>query len=202
MTRPFSDDCDLCEAARITPWYHEDDICWIAECEICAVPMVVWRGHGTEPPEVELAHMHVQLATVVIGGQKAILEIYRADAAIRGTAAPIVEALDGLAEALDTVSVATAVELEVGAHAMLSAGVAVIADRFDRAAQGAVLEANGAPVADQALLLVHRGTAAQYQRDHCGQYRLAVCHASTSCRARMAASGVLEQSKRRPSRIP
>jgi hypothetical protein len=24
--------CDLCEAARITPWFHEDDICWIAEC--------------------------------------------------------------------------------------------------------------------------------------------------------------------------
>ena len=33
-----ADDCDLCEAARITPWFHEDDICWIAECEICAVP--------------------------------------------------------------------------------------------------------------------------------------------------------------------
>ena len=43
-------DCDLCEAARITPWFHEDDICWIAECEICAVPMVVWREHGIEPP--------------------------------------------------------------------------------------------------------------------------------------------------------
>ena len=35
--------CDLCEAARITPWFHEDDLCWIAECEICAVPMVVWK---------------------------------------------------------------------------------------------------------------------------------------------------------------
>ena len=63
--RPFADDCDLCEAARITPWYHEDEICWIAECEICAVPMVVWRGHGTEPPVVELAHMHERLAVVV-----------------------------------------------------------------------------------------------------------------------------------------
>ena len=41
-------DCDLCEAARITPWFHEDDICWIAECEICAVPMVVWRSHGVD----------------------------------------------------------------------------------------------------------------------------------------------------------
>ena len=59
------EDCDLCEAARITPWFHEDDICWIAECEICAVPMVVWRGHGTEPPTAHLEHMHEQLATVV-----------------------------------------------------------------------------------------------------------------------------------------
>src|SRR6266481_4931057 len=52
------DACDLCRAARITPWYHEDDICWIAECEICAVPMVVWRSHGVEPPSDQLAHMH------------------------------------------------------------------------------------------------------------------------------------------------
>ena len=60
-----SDDCDLCEAARITPWFHEDDICWIAECEICAVPMVVWRFHGVEPPADHLEHMHGQLAAVV-----------------------------------------------------------------------------------------------------------------------------------------
>jgi hypothetical protein len=62
---PHSDDCDLCEAARITPWYHEDDICWIAECEICAVPMVVWRHHSVEPPAEHLEHMHRQLASVV-----------------------------------------------------------------------------------------------------------------------------------------
>ena len=45
------DGCDLCEAVRLTEWFHEDDICWIAECEICAVPMAVWRFHGIEPPE-------------------------------------------------------------------------------------------------------------------------------------------------------
>ena len=60
-----ADGCDLCEAARITPWFHEDHVCWIAECEICAVPMVVWRGHGTTPPPAQLSHMHEQLATVV-----------------------------------------------------------------------------------------------------------------------------------------
>ena len=59
--------CDLCEAARITPWFHEDDICWIAECEICAVPMVVWRSHGVTPPSDQLAHMHDKLAMVVVG---------------------------------------------------------------------------------------------------------------------------------------
>src|SRR3954452_17843851 len=63
--REFSADCDLCEAARITEWFHEDDVCWIAECEICAVPMVVWRGHGINPPAEELSHMHDQLAGVV-----------------------------------------------------------------------------------------------------------------------------------------
>ncbi len=67
MTSPAESapDCDLCEAARITPWFHEDDVCWIAECEICAVPMVVWRVHDTEPPPPALVHMHDRLAEVV-----------------------------------------------------------------------------------------------------------------------------------------
>jgi hypothetical protein len=51
------DGCELCEAARITPWHHEDDVCWVAECEICQVPMVVWKRHGTAPPEDDRHHM-------------------------------------------------------------------------------------------------------------------------------------------------
>lgn len=51
------DGCELCEAARFTPWFHEDDICWVAECEVCGVPMVVWNRHGTEPDEADLTHM-------------------------------------------------------------------------------------------------------------------------------------------------
>jgi hypothetical protein len=58
------DGCELCRAARITPWYHEDEICWIAECDICEVPMVVWRFHGTEPPEEHLRHMQARLREV------------------------------------------------------------------------------------------------------------------------------------------
>jgi hypothetical protein len=56
--------CDLCEAARFTPWYHEDEICWIADCEVCEVPMVVWRKHGPTPPEPELSHMIAELERV------------------------------------------------------------------------------------------------------------------------------------------
>lgn len=46
-----SDDCELCEAARFTEWYYDDDECWIAECESCSVPMVVWRVHDASPPD-------------------------------------------------------------------------------------------------------------------------------------------------------
>ena len=56
--------CDLCRAAKITHWYHEDDICWVAECDICEVPMVVWRYHGTQPPPEHLAHMHAKLREI------------------------------------------------------------------------------------------------------------------------------------------
>ena len=54
----------LCAAERITPWYHEDDVCWIADCEICATPMVVWRWHGTDVPADDHTHMMDRLATV------------------------------------------------------------------------------------------------------------------------------------------
>src|SRR3546814_11244972 len=58
------DDCDLCEAAKITHWFHEDDVCWIAECEICDTPMVVWRWHGVDPDDTAMQHMHAELARV------------------------------------------------------------------------------------------------------------------------------------------
>jgi len=56
--------CELCEAARLTTWYHEDDVCWVADCEICAVPMVVWRVHGTDPPPEARRHMVEELGRV------------------------------------------------------------------------------------------------------------------------------------------
>ena len=48
----------------MTTWHHEDDVCWIADCEICDVPMVVWKEHGTEPAPEILDHMLGHLSRV------------------------------------------------------------------------------------------------------------------------------------------
>jgi hypothetical protein len=53
--------CELCEAARFTHWYHEDEICWVADCEACDTPMVVWKHHGTEPDAADVDHMMARL---------------------------------------------------------------------------------------------------------------------------------------------
>lgn len=55
------EDCELCEAARFTHWYHEDDVCWVADCEACDCPMVVWKGHGTTAPDEAVEHMMARL---------------------------------------------------------------------------------------------------------------------------------------------
>ena len=57
--------CELCEAARITPWFYEDDECWVADCEACDVPMVVWKVHSPVPPDDTRARMHARLLGVV-----------------------------------------------------------------------------------------------------------------------------------------
>ncbi len=55
--RRTEDGCELCEAARFTHWYHEDERCWVADCEVCSIPMVVWQHHGAEPSDDEIAAM-------------------------------------------------------------------------------------------------------------------------------------------------
>lgn len=49
----------------MSQWYHEDEHCWIAECESCAVPMVVWKSHGLDPEHHVREHMLDTLARVV-----------------------------------------------------------------------------------------------------------------------------------------
>lgn len=57
-------ECELCQADRFTHWYHEDDICWVADCEACGVPMVVWNHHGTTPPDADVEHALDRLSEV------------------------------------------------------------------------------------------------------------------------------------------
>ncbi len=59
---PGPETCELCEAARFTHWYHEDDICWVADCEVCDTPMVVWKQHGTAAPDDHVTHMMDRLS--------------------------------------------------------------------------------------------------------------------------------------------
>ena len=56
--------CQLCDAERVTAWFYEDEVCWIADCEICFVPMVVWRQHAPAPPQETRSHMHEQLSRI------------------------------------------------------------------------------------------------------------------------------------------
>jgi Zn ribbon nucleic-acid-binding protein len=73
--------CDLCAAERRTPWYHEDEVCWVAECLICGTPMVVWRRHGPDPPPAERVHMLERLAEVATARLGA--DRFRVDAVMR-----------------------------------------------------------------------------------------------------------------------
>ena len=77
----MSERCELCEAARFTTWYYEDDLCWVADCEVCDVPMVVWREHGASPPEESLDLMIGHLTRVAT--ERFGPEGFRVDAVMR-----------------------------------------------------------------------------------------------------------------------
>ena len=57
--------CELCEATPFTEWFHSDEMCWIAECDSCAVPMVVWREHDATPSAEVRAELHAKLTVVM-----------------------------------------------------------------------------------------------------------------------------------------
>ena len=60
---PAASDCLLCRAERITDWHFEDEDCWVADCMICATPMIVWRTHGL-PDAAEEARLLSHLERV------------------------------------------------------------------------------------------------------------------------------------------
>ncbi len=66
----MTDACDLCEAAIVTTRYLDNDLCWIGDCEICVVPMVVWRTHSPSPPDElknQMLGLLVMVANEVLG---------------------------------------------------------------------------------------------------------------------------------------
>lgn len=48
----------------MTERFHEDHECWIAECEACAVPMVVWKVHDPSPDDDVKRRLHALLLDV------------------------------------------------------------------------------------------------------------------------------------------
>jgi hypothetical protein len=49
----MADGCLLCRAEVVTERHFEDEECWVADCMVCATPMVVWRVHGLPDPDLE-----------------------------------------------------------------------------------------------------------------------------------------------------
>jgi hypothetical protein len=49
--------CELCDARELTRRYHEDRVCWVADCKTCGVPMVVYKVHGEKPSGSSRRHM-------------------------------------------------------------------------------------------------------------------------------------------------
>jgi hypothetical protein len=86
--------CELCEAAPITERYYEDDLCWVAECESCSVPMVVWKRHDPDPPEeirvvllkrlAEVMELHFESEWWLDDNLRSIPHHYHAHARTRG----------------------------------------------------------------------------------------------------------------------
>ena len=56
--------CELCAAVRMTTWWFDDEVCWVAECDACGVPMVVWKVHDPDPPAAVKAALWDRLRTV------------------------------------------------------------------------------------------------------------------------------------------
>lgn len=58
--------CPLCAAQALTTRYHEDALCWVADCVACRVPMVVWKRHEQRPPPWAERHLREVLAQAAV----------------------------------------------------------------------------------------------------------------------------------------
>jgi hypothetical protein len=44
--------CELCELKKVTKWHFECEDYVILDCDLCCVPMVVFRSHEEVPEEL------------------------------------------------------------------------------------------------------------------------------------------------------
>lgn len=63
---PARDPCPLCLAEKLTRWFEETDLYWIALCKTCGVPMVMLKRHDTVVTPTEWAHMITALRRVAL----------------------------------------------------------------------------------------------------------------------------------------
>lgn len=50
--------CELCEAKKVTPWYYEDGVVWVADCKSHPnKKIMVLKRHTEEPTTEERMHM-------------------------------------------------------------------------------------------------------------------------------------------------
>ena len=52
-------ECELCKAEHRTRWFYEDNTCWIALCETCQIPMLVFSHHGGVSHDEKIHAMEV-----------------------------------------------------------------------------------------------------------------------------------------------
>ena len=65
MATNFNPLCPLCQLEKETRWYYEDASFVVLDCNVCYVPMAVWREHGeTEQDSSKYAEMLNKLAEV------------------------------------------------------------------------------------------------------------------------------------------
>ena len=61
----MSDGCLLCRADHVTTWHFEDNECWVADCLVCATPMIVWRTHGI-PDDDDERRLRTRLEQIAV----------------------------------------------------------------------------------------------------------------------------------------
>ncbi len=64
LNRGWQAVCELCLAEPVTKRYHEDSVCWIADCLTCQVPMVTYRWHSSRPRTHEIQYMVKLLSAI------------------------------------------------------------------------------------------------------------------------------------------